>query len=106
MLGSLIAGQKKDLVITSRLLAFPGRVAIYGWHRPNGMPIQSLSTVHGENYADYSHGVRLVSTIAYMDDKEVSLRNVLQDPQLAATVNSEGPIPNLPTLITSLLDAP
>jgi hypothetical protein len=103
MLGNLIAGQKKDLVITSRLLAYPGRVAIYGWHRETGMPIQSLSTVHGENYADYSHGVRLVSAVAYVDDKERPLRDVLQDPQLAPVVNSEGPIRNLGALIASLI---
>jgi hypothetical protein len=101
-LGSLIAGQKKDLVITSRLFAYPGRVAIYGWHRETGMPIQSLSTLHGENYADYSHGVRLVSSVAYVDDKERPLGDVLQDPQLASVVSSEGPIRNLGALIASL----
>ena len=106
VLGSLIAGQKKDLVITSRLLTYPGRVAIYGWHRQNGLPIQSLSTVHGENYADYSHGVRLVSDVAYVNGKEHPLRAVLQDPQLASAVNSEGPITNLDTLLISLLNGP
>jgi hypothetical protein len=104
VLGNLVAGQKKDLVITRRLLAHPGRVAIYGWHRENGMPIQSLSTVHGKDYADYSHGVRLVSAIAYVDDKERSLRDILQDPQLAPVVNSEGAIPNLGALLVSLLN--
>ena len=39
----------------------PGRIAIYGWHRGTGDPIQPLSTVHGAGYADYSHGIRLVS---------------------------------------------
>jgi hypothetical protein len=104
MLGSLIAGQKKDLVITSRLLAYPGRVAIYGWHRENGIPIQSLSTVHGENYADYSHGVRLVSAVAYVDEQERRLRDILQDAQLAPVVSSEGPIRNLSALMASLLN--
>jgi hypothetical protein len=102
MLGMLVAGQKKDLVITSRLLTYPGRVAIYGWHRENGIPIQSLSTVHGENYADYSHGVRLISAVAYVDDEERSLVDVLQDPQLAPAVSFEGPIPNVRALIASL----
>jgi hypothetical protein len=52
----LIAGHKKDIVKTHR----PGRVAIYGWHRLNGEPIQPYSTVHGAYYKDYSHGLRLV----------------------------------------------
>ena len=101
ILGMLVAGQKKDLVITNRLATYPGRVAIYGWHREDGTPIQSLSTVHGENYADYSHGVRLVSMVAYVDDKERSLVDVLQDPQLAPAVSSEGPIRNFRALVSN-----
>lgn len=52
----LIAGHKKDVVLGRKR----GRVAIYGWHRRNGEPIQPLSNIHGELYKDYSHGVRLV----------------------------------------------
>jgi hypothetical protein len=59
---TLIAGHKKDVVHGS--FAHPGRLAIYGWHRPDGDPIQPLSDVHGAFYADYSHGVRLVSVKA------------------------------------------
>jgi len=102
ILGRLVAGQKKDIVITNRLLDHPGRVAIYGWHRNNGTPIQPLSTVHGENYADYSHGVRLVSNIAYVNGKEHPLRDILQDAQLATAVSYEGPIRNLRALMASL----
>ena len=39
-LGLLVAGQKKDVVLANRLSANPGRVAIYGWHRASGSPIQ------------------------------------------------------------------
>ncbi len=60
-LGELISGHKKDLVLSNRLRQLPDRVAIYGWHRAPGDPIQPLSTVHGARYVDYSHGVRLVS---------------------------------------------
>jgi hypothetical protein len=101
-LGDLVAGQKKDLVITNRLRTHQGRVAIYGWHRKGGMPIQSLSTVHGQNYADYSHGVRLVGAVAYVDERERSLADILQDPQLAPVVSAEGPIPNVRALIASI----
>jgi len=34
--GALVAGDKKDLVLTRWLAERPGRVAIYGWHRGDG----------------------------------------------------------------------
>ena len=91
-LGFLTAGDKKDLVLTNRLWSNPGRVAIYGWHRPNGNPIQPLSTVHGIRYADYSHGVRLVSDVAYVDGRPTPLLTVLHDRRIAASVSDEGEI--------------
>jgi len=63
--GLLIAGHKKDVIDIDPNST---RVAIYGWHRTNGQPIQPYSTVHGSYYYDYSHGVRLVSRTAYMND--------------------------------------
>lgn len=58
----LIAGIKKDVVISGRLLENnkTNRVAIYGWHKPDGKPIQPLYTGHVNWYVDYSHGIRLV----------------------------------------------
>jgi hypothetical protein len=56
----LIAGHKKDIINISRN---SGRVAIYGWHRINGEPVQPYSTVHHREYFDYSHGLRLVNRI-------------------------------------------
>ncbi|AHM04679.1 hypothetical protein roselon_02346 [Roseibacterium elongatum DSM 19469] len=90
--GILVAGHKKDLVIANRLSRAPGRVAIYGWHRSNGNPIQPLSTVHGEYYADYSHGIRLVSRTAYIDGRAIDLRSLLTDGQYASLLNSDGPL--------------
>ncbi len=101
-LGDLTAGQKKDLVLSLRLRSAPGRVAIYGWHRTNGVPIQPLSTVHGALYADYSHGVRLVSETAFMNGKAYSLADIMQDPNLARIISSEGPIANAEGLLASL----
>jgi len=91
-LGALISGNKKDVVLSNRLATRPGRIAIYGWHRPDGEPIQPLSTVHGANYADYSHGVRLVSDTVYIDGKAAPMRKVLRDPVLAAVLSDEGPV--------------
>jgi len=98
----LTAGHKKDLVLTNRLWANPERVAIYGWQRPGGEPIQPLSTVHGARYADYSHGVRLVSEIAYVDGQQHRLLDLLEDTSLAKTLNSEGPLHSASALIDRL----
>ncbi|GAA4257123.1 hypothetical protein GCM10022293_50500 [Azospirillum formosense] len=101
-LGRLVAGHKKDLTLTARLRAMPQRVAIYGWQHPDGTPIQPLSTVHGARYADYSHGVRLVSATAYVDGEARSLYDILEDPDLAPIVSSEGPIRDLASLVATL----
>ncbi len=98
----LVAGQKKDLVLSKRLLAIPGRVAIYGWHRSEHDPIQPLSTVHGERYADYSHGIRLVSMTAFVNGAARSLQDLLQDPAIAWLLSSEGPIAGPRAILASL----
>ncbi|TCP38748.1 hypothetical protein EV662_11849 [Rhodovulum marinum] len=100
--GQLTAGQKKDLVLTNRLRRNPGRVAIYGWHKPDGQPIQPLSTVHGARYADYSHGVRLVSQTAYVGGRAVALADLLADPTYAGILSGEGPIEAPARLMASL----
>ena len=92
--GVLVAGHKKDVVISTRLESAPGRVAIYGWHRANGRAIQPLSTVHGAQYADYSHGIRLISRTAYVNGRAVDLAQVLGDASLAGMISDEGPIRN------------
>jgi len=81
---ALTAGHKKDLVSGERLARSPGRVAIYGWHRGSHEPIQPLSTVHGAGYADYSHGVRLVSSTVYVDGAPRPIGEVLADRELAS----------------------
>lgn len=42
----LIAGIKKDVVSTAQLKTKPNKIAIYGWHRLDGKPIQPLYTGH------------------------------------------------------------
>ncbi len=93
-LGELISGHKKDVVVTNLLARNEGRIAIYGWHRGLGDPIQPLSTVHGAFYADYSHGIRLVSETVLIDGEPQSIYELLRDPSLANILSSEGAIPN------------
>lgn len=101
-LGELTSGDKKDLVLTNLLWQVPGHVAIYGWHRAVNQPIQPLSTVHGARYADYSHGVRLVSDHVYVNDATRSLQEVLAEPTLARLLTREGPLAHLQERLTSL----
>lgn len=89
----LISGHKKDVVMANRMASNPGRVAIYGWHRSNGNPIQPVSTVHGASYADYSHGIRLVSRTAYLNGRAVDLEDLLSSGRYAYLLNSDGPMP-------------
>ena len=67
-----------------------GKIAIYGWHSPWGIPIQSLSTVHGAGYADYSHGIRLVGSTLLLDGESRSIYDVLENPKLAGIPSDEG----------------
>ncbi|MFN8575705.1 MAG: hypothetical protein U0354_02495 [Candidatus Sericytochromatia bacterium] len=92
--GQLISGHQKDVVITNRLDNKPTQVAIYGWHQKNGKPIQPLSTVHENTYADYSHGVRLVSSTVIVDGKKMNIKDVLKDPNLSKLLSDEGAISN------------
>lgn len=94
--GPLVSGDKKDVVVTNLLARIRGRIAIYGWQLLTGRPIQPLSTVHGACYADYSHGIRLVSNTALVDGQVRSVHEVLQDPSLAKVLSDEGPISNVP----------
>ena len=88
--GELVSGHKKDVVVSNRLTQKEDRIAIYGWHRHLGDPIQPLSTVHGAGYADYSHGIRLISAVAIVDGEVRSVYEVLRNPQQAGVFSSEG----------------
>lgn len=88
----LIAGHKKDIVITNRLNSKPRSVAIYGWHSTSSSPIQPLSTVHGNDYVDYSHGVRMVAGTCTVDGRSMAMADVLRDPVLSGLVSDEGTI--------------
>jgi len=93
--GDLVSGDKKDVVITNLLARRPDRIAIYGWHRSTGDPIQPLSTVHGARYADYSHGIRLISDVAVLNGELRSIYTILQDSSMAKVLSDEGPIRGL-----------
>ena len=78
----LIAGIKKDIVISGKSTrdVKQNRVAIYGWHKLEGKPIQPLYTGHVDWYTDYSHGIRLVYRKLKVNGKWVDYTEVLSHP--------------------------
>lgn len=85
---NLIAGHKKDVVIGPKL--DNKHVAIYGWHQPNGNPLQPYFTGHHSKWADYSHGIRLINQRAYLNDKEINLVDLFQDQEFSILVSNQG----------------
>ncbi len=89
--GTLVAGTKKDVIISNRYLQYStSRVIIYGWHQLNGSPIQPVSGVHGETYADYSHGIRLVSRNVLINGHPARIEDILQDTDHSTLLSDEG----------------
>jgi hypothetical protein len=93
-LGSLVAGNKKDVVISNKIHTDKGalRVVIYGWHNPDGKAIQPLYNGHTPDWADYSHGIRLVQNKVWINGKRYSMQKVLKSPELSILLSDEGAI--------------
>lgn len=89
-MGALVAGHKKDVVVSRGLATQPGHVAIYGWHQPDGAPIQPLYLGHTADWVDYSHGIRLVSRTLSVGGEPVDLWDALRDPALAPALSHQG----------------
>lgn len=101
-LGALVAGHQKDVVISAKLAAAPGKVAIYGWHQTSGVPIQPLYLGHTAAWVDYSQCIRLVQQKMLVNGEASTVARVLSDPALAGLLSDEGVIPN-PRYSTSAL---
>ncbi|MDZ7633804.1 MAG: hypothetical protein U5L72_04965 [Bacteroidales bacterium] len=91
--GQLVAGIKKDVVISSRIADRPDRVVIYGWHKPDGNPIQPVYSGHVYWYVDYSHGIRFMNRQVLLDGRQTDVREILKDPVLFRILSNEaGPM--------------
>lgn len=88
----LLAGHKKDIVLSTRIERQPGKVPIYGWHLRQGEPIQPLSLVHRESYEDYSHGLRLIGSVGCLNGKPVEVEELFKDSAWEASLSSESGI--------------
>lgn len=90
-LGSLVGGNKKDIVISDKMYKDTSlRVVIYGWHQPGGKAIQPLYNGHTADWADYSHGVRLIQNKVWVNGKKTSIQKILKSPELAPLLSDEG----------------
>jgi len=96
----LVTSHKKDVVVSN--IYKPKTVLIYGWWWPvkppggggiySSQPIQGRSNVHDDGYADYSHGIRLVSGEMLVDGKQMRTEDVYRDKELSRLVSDEGPL--------------
>ena len=123
--GTLVAGHKKDVVLSSRLHPTAAKdesawIAYHGFYDPSGYPFEpcyhtssgALNTsipkdgpaiahqmqANGHLFSDYSQGVRLVHPMMKVDGKWKCVAEVLTDPELSYLISSEGPIdpPRIP----------
>lgn len=87
----LIAGIKKDVILTERIAADPrpDRLALYGWHRLDGKPIQPIYTGHINRYVDYSHGIRLVFRTLLVNGRPVDYTDVMKDRKLRRAISRD-----------------
>lgn len=92
--GKLVAGNKKDIVISNKIYNKDGRlrVVIYGWHQSGGQAIQPLYGGHTADWVDYSHGVRLVQNKVEINGKAYKIKKVLRSPELYVLLSDEGTI--------------
>jgi hypothetical protein len=87
--GQLVAGIKKDVILSSRTAEQHDRVVIYGWHKPDGNPIQPVYSGHVWWYVDYSHGIRFINNQVILDGKPVLASDILKDPVLFRILSNE-----------------
>ena len=88
--GVFVAGIKKDVVVSNKLLERPNRVAIFGWHYLNGQPIQPVYAGHVDWYVDYSHGIRPVRRWMRVDGARMTLEAILADSTRRSLLSDEG----------------
>jgi len=87
--GQLVAGIKKDIIVSSRIAEKHDRVVLYGWHKPDGIPIQPVYSGHVWWYVDYSHGIRFINNQVILDGRPALATDILKDPVLFRVLSDE-----------------
>lgn len=91
--GALIAGHKKDLIVSRFAAQHPDRLDFYGLFDGRGRAIQGAGGgPHDVNYVDYSHGVRFISQDVIVNGRSMKYADVLNDPNLCRLLSDEGPV--------------
>lgn len=91
--GQLTAGNQKDIIISNKIYTEKTpKVVIYGWHKLDGKAIQPVYNKHTNLWADYSHGIRLISKKIIVNGKKTTIAKVLKDPELNVLLSDEGVI--------------
>ena len=93
---NIVGGTKKDIIISNKIYSLDRnyeRVVIYGWHLGVNNPIQPVYNGHIAMYADYSHGVRLISDLAFLNGDSVQVEDILTQQSLWILLSNEGIIP-------------
>ena len=91
----IIAGHKKDIIISNKIYdrnRTSDRVIIYGWHKAENIPIQPIYDGHIASYADYSHGVRFLSNLGFLNGVPIKLEAILKDSTYSLLLSNEGRI--------------
>lgn len=92
---NIIAGHKKDVIISNKIYSTDrnyDRVVIYGWHLSDNNPIQPVYNGHIAKYADYSHGIRFISNVAFVNGDSIHIAKILQNSNLSRLLSDEGVI--------------
>ena len=92
---NIIAGHKKDIIISNKIYSPDrnyDRVVIYGWHLSENNPIQPVYNGHIAEYADYSHGVRFIANIAFLNGDSTHIDSILKSTSLSSLLSDEGVI--------------
>jgi hypothetical protein len=88
---NIIAGHKKDIIIHSKLLTYTNNICIYGWHYPDGKPLQGTQYMaHDVFYQDYSHSIRLIAKQAVLNGQRIELTELLNNRQYCHLISDEG----------------
>ena len=92
-LGSLVSGDKKDVIIDNAIYTTANRVVIFGWYYQNGTYIQPVTNVHADTYMDYSHGIRLVQNACILNGTTpTTIQSILESSTLNTLLSNEGVI--------------
>src|SRR5262249_49246688 len=88
---SLIAGQKKDIILSKYAASHSDKLDFYGLFDGSGNAIQgSGGGPHENTYVDYSHGARFISQDVVVNGKHMKYDDVLRNPEFAGLLSDEG----------------